>query len=82
MSKMRKILCENSRNFWKINNMNTKEILSHVDHTLLKATATWEQIKKIAEEESCVMVGRCADYALEEYENAIVQIEDGLVVLE
>ncbi|MBR5004904.1 MAG: deoxyribose-phosphate aldolase, partial [Erysipelotrichaceae bacterium] len=23
---------------------------SHVDHTLLKATATWEQIKKIAEE--------------------------------
>ena len=30
--------------------MNTKEILSHVDHTLLKATATWEQIKKIAEE--------------------------------
>ena len=30
--------------------MNTNEILSHVDHTLLKATATWEQIKKIAEE--------------------------------
>ena len=30
--------------------MNTKEILSHVDHTLLKATATWEQIQKIAEE--------------------------------
>lgn len=30
--------------------MNTNEILSHVDHTLLKATATWEQIQKIAEE--------------------------------
>ena len=30
--------------------MNTNEILSHVDHTLLKPTATWEQIKKIAEE--------------------------------
>ena len=30
--------------------MDVKEILSHVDHTLLKATATWEQIKKIAEE--------------------------------
>ncbi len=30
--------------------MDTKEILSHVDHTLLKATATWEQIQKIAEE--------------------------------
>ncbi len=33
--------------------------------------AQFDAIKKIAEEESCVMVGRCADYALEEYENAI-----------
>lgn len=30
--------------------MNTNEILSHVDHTLLKATATWEDIVKIAED--------------------------------
>ncbi|MBP3399640.1 MAG: deoxyribose-phosphate aldolase [Erysipelotrichaceae bacterium] len=30
--------------------MNTNEILCNVDHTLLKATATWEQIQKIAEE--------------------------------
>ena len=33
--------------------------------------AQFDAIKQIAEEESCVMVGRCADYALEEYENAI-----------
>lgn len=30
--------------------MNTNEILSHVDHTLLKAFATWEDIKKLCEE--------------------------------
>ena len=30
--------------------MDNKEILSHVDHTLLKATATWEDIKQIAED--------------------------------
>ena len=30
--------------------MNNNEILSHVDHTLLKATATWEEIKQIAED--------------------------------
>lgn len=29
--------------------------------------AQFETIKKIAEEESCVMVGRCADYALSDY---------------
>ncbi len=28
-------------------------------------------IKKIAEEESCVLIGRCADYALAENENAL-----------
>lgn len=33
--------------------------------------AQFDTIKKIAEEESCVMVGRCADYALEEYDNVI-----------
>ena len=30
--------------------MDNKEILSHVDHTLLKATSTWEQINRICEE--------------------------------
>ena len=30
--------------------MNNAEILKHVDHTLLKATATWEDIKQIAED--------------------------------
>ena len=30
--------------------MNTNEILSHVDHTLLKAFATWEDIQKLCEE--------------------------------
>ncbi len=33
--------------------------------------AQFDAIKKIAEEESCVMIGRCADYALEEYDNLI-----------
>lgn len=30
--------------------MNTSEILRHVDHTLLKPVATWEDIKKICDE--------------------------------
>ena len=30
--------------------MNTSEIVSHVDHTLLKAFATWEDIQKLCEE--------------------------------
>ena len=30
--------------------MNTAEILKHVDHTLLKAVATWEDIQKICDE--------------------------------
>lgn len=30
--------------------MNYSEILGHVDHTLLKAVATWDQIQKICEE--------------------------------
>lgn len=30
--------------------MDTKEILKRVDHTLLKQTATWEQIKKICDD--------------------------------
>lgn len=33
--------------------------------------AQFDTIKKIAQEESCVMVGRCADYALAEYPGAI-----------
>lgn len=33
--------------------------------------AQLEAIKKIAEEESCVIVGRCSDYALENYDNVV-----------
>lgn len=32
--------------------------------------AQFDAIKKLAQEESCVMVGRCADYALSDYEGA------------
>ena len=30
--------------------MDTKTILSHVDHTLLKPEATWEQIKTLCDD--------------------------------
>ncbi|MDR3342186.1 MAG: deoxyribose-phosphate aldolase [Treponema sp.] len=30
--------------------MTDQEILSHIDHTLLKATASWEEIKKLCDE--------------------------------
>ena len=30
--------------------MDVKEILKHVDHTLLKQTATWEDIKQICDD--------------------------------
>ncbi|MBE6955924.1 MAG: deoxyribose-phosphate aldolase [Ruminococcaceae bacterium] len=30
--------------------MDKKEILSHVDHTILATTATWEQVKKLCDE--------------------------------
>lgn len=33
--------------------------------------AQFDTIKKIASEESCVMVGRCADYALADNKNAL-----------
>ncbi len=33
--------------------------------------AQFDTIKKLAEEESCVIVGRCADYALAEYPNTV-----------
>lgn len=33
--------------------------------------AQFDTIKKIAEEGPCVMVGRCADYALEDYDNVM-----------
>ena len=33
--------------------------------------AQFDAIKKIAEEEPCVIVGRCADYALADYKNCI-----------
>ncbi len=33
--------------------------------------AQFDAIKKIAEEEPCVIVGRCADYALQEFKNTL-----------
>lgn len=33
--------------------------------------AQFDTIKKLAEEESCVIVGRCGDYALADYPNAV-----------
>lgn len=33
--------------------------------------AQFDAIKKIASAETCIMVGRCADYALEDYDNVI-----------
>ena len=33
--------------------------------------ATYDTIKKIADEGPCVIVGRCADYALREYDNLV-----------
>ena len=33
--------------------------------------AQFDTIKKLADEESCVIVGRCADYALSEYPNTV-----------
>lgn len=33
--------------------------------------AQFDTIKQLAEEESCVIVGRCADYALADYPNAV-----------
>lgn len=33
--------------------------------------AQFNAIKKIAEEESCILIGRCADYALEENKDAV-----------
>ncbi len=33
--------------------------------------AQFEAIKKLADRESCVIVGRCADYALEDYPNMV-----------
>lgn len=33
--------------------------------------AQFDAIKKITDEGSCILVGRCADYALSDYENAI-----------
>ena len=33
--------------------------------------AQFDTIKKIADEEPCVIIGRCADYALQEYKNCL-----------
>lgn len=36
--------------------MNNKEILGHIDHTLLQPTSTWEQIQVICED--AIRLGR------------------------
>ncbi len=33
--------------------------------------AQFDTVKKLADKESCVIVGRCADYALEDYDNLV-----------
>ena len=38
--------------------------------------AQFDAIKKLAEEGPCVMVGRCADYALHDFKNCIHNIEN------
>lgn len=40
-----------------------------IDHKIF--LAQFDTIKKLAEEESCVIIGRCADYALAEYPNKV-----------
>lgn len=40
-----------------------------IDHKVF--LAQFETIKRLAEEEPCVIVGRCADYALAEHENCV-----------
>ena len=39
------------------------------DHNLFNYQA--KVIKQLAEEESCVMIGRCADYVLKDYDNVL-----------
>ena len=39
--------------------------------------AQFDTIKKLAEEESCVIVGRCADYALADYPNTVIVFISG-----
>lgn len=36
--------------YWEVNTMDIKDILSKVDHTLLKQTAKWEDIKEICDD--------------------------------
>ncbi len=43
----------------------------HMDLNQQAFQATYDTIKKIAEEESCVIVGRCSDYILRNHENLL-----------
>lgn len=40
--------------------MDKKDILSRVDHTLLKQTATWEQIEKLCRKAWNMLLPLCA----------------------
>lgn len=42
--------------------MTNQEILSHIDHTQLKAFCTWEDIKKLCEE--AIEYGTASDHYL------------------
>ena len=45
--------------------------LSPSDFRSVVEISNFAAIKKLAEEESCVIVGRCADYALADYPNTV-----------
>ena len=40
-------------------------------HRKNHVSSQFDAIKKLADTESCIIVGRCADYALEEHDNTI-----------
>ena len=55
-----------------IRTINVFEFLSEIDSVLIVTRkCDIEIIKKLASEESCVIVGRCADYALEDFDNCL-----------
>lgn len=44
------VVIENNEIYWQGVNMETRDILKYVDHTLLKAFAAWEDIKLLCDE--------------------------------
>ena len=67
--------------------MKAKEILSHVDHTLLKQTATWQDIERICDEAvqyhtATVMVPSCYVKRIKDAYGAKLQVVDPLDILQ